>query len=429
MKRYMKSGLWISAAAMLLIATACESEDNRVYKEYTEVEQEALDMYMADNVPNAYRQSEGYYIEPIDLTAKEGHATNEAEFWARLNYTSRSLDGDVCYTRNDAMAIQQGTFDYKTYYAPIFRYISKDFDSYYNYFYAEEFADLYYDYYKDLYETDGVEYALLAKDLTIDGEVVNLYAGNKFRVYMTSALRGSASNGVYGYAGSTNLDRLRPMVSEVEIVSVIPDADDYESDLIEQFQIQNAANGAWTLSSAEDANGVYINYDYTPEISYNYINPYNYGEMPYYSEYGIKGFDALESAINASLIEEYGVGEEGGETIGTEKEVKVWYVLRTLDGFIIDTNIKAVGKYAFGQASSGGSIAYCADENSDDYIAAWLYSIPYLKDGAWATILTKSEDAYGEFGQGLSSDNRTEIAPHAPLLFNVYVEKLEEEWE
>ncbi len=383
---------------------------------------------------NVYRQEGGYWIEPIDLTTQEGTATNAGECWVRYNFTSRSLIGDLCHTRNETQARQEGTFNYTTYYSPISLFLTDDWDNddyeYYNYYYF--YQDM-----VDTYTNDdfAINMALMTTELTIDGEVVNLYEGNEFYIYMPYHLRGAYYNGSGGYAGYTSLGSYRPMVSKIEIVDIIPDTSTWESEQIETFMTNNP--GDWVMvqydddedGEDDDVEGLYINYGYTPETTYVFTNPYDYGEMPSFSYYGIEGIDQLDEAINTELIDEYGLGESEGEYVGEEDEASIWYILRTLDGFIIDTNITAVGTYAFGSTSNcGTALGYTAEDDYSDYIDAWFYAVPKLKYGAWASILTTSDYAYGVYGLD-NTNATTEIAPNTPLLFTVYVEEYTEAWE
>lgn len=427
-----KLSFWAAIAVGALTCNACMSTET---VDTDELIQEAFDNYMS-TLDNVYRQEGGYWIEPIsDLKSPEtGTASNEGECWVRYNFTSRSLIGDLCHTRNEAQARQEGTFNYTTYYSPISLFLTDDWSNddyeYYNYYYF--YQDM-----VDTYTNDdfAINMALMTTELTIDGEVVNLYEGDKFNIYMPYHLRGSYYNGNGGYAGYTSLGSYRPMVSEIEIVDIIPDASAWESEQIETFMNKNL--GDWVLvqydddgdGEDDDVEGLYINYDYTPETTYVFTKEYDYGEMPSYAYYGIEGLKDLDEAINTDLIDEYGTGESDGDYVGEEDEASIWYILRTLDGFILDTNITAVGTYAFGSTSNcGTALGYSAEDDYSDYIDAWFYAVPKLKYGAWASILTTSDYAYGVYGLD-NTNATTEIAPNTPLLFVVYVEEYEEDWE
>jgi FKBP-type peptidyl-prolyl cis-trans isomerase len=114
----------------------------------------------------------------------------------------------------------------------------------------------------------------------------------------------------------------------------------------------------------------------------------------------------LDSRINAALVERFGAGITYDEvleadSLQTANTAKVWYVGRFLDGFIFDTNIDEVEEIIYGKVDSEGeALSFTtADPEDNSYILAWNYSIPTLRLGQWATILTVSTYAYGLEGK------------------------------
>ncbi|MFR9582164.1 MAG: hypothetical protein SNH67_07015, partial [Rikenellaceae bacterium] len=147
------------------------------------------------------------------------------------------------------------------------------------------------------------------------------------------------------------------------------------------------------------------------------------------------GVSDLEERINAALAafmedKEFEIDTTmTGERIGYDQTASIWYICRTLDGFIIDTNIDEVSEIVNGVpvASSNVALTYEADDDEDDMITAWYYSIPQLRYGQWAAILTDSEYAYPD---GVSASTSTygastEIAQYTPLLFQIYIEQVD----
>jgi hypothetical protein len=82
---------------------------------------------------------------------------------------------------------------------------------------------------------------------------------------------------------------------------------------------------------------------------------------------------------------------------------------RFLDGFIFDTNIDEVKQIIYGKVESKGeALSFTtADPLENDYILAWNYSLPTLRRGQWATILTVSTYAYGLDGKMGSTTSTT----------------------
>ena len=78
-----------------------------------------------------------------------------------------------------------------------------------------------------------------------------------------------------------------------------------------------------------------------------------------------------------------------------EGTAKIWYIGRFLDGFIFDTNIDEVKKIIYGEVKSAGSaLSYKPSERK--MIEAFYYTIPNLKYGQWAELITTSTNAYGD---------------------------------
>lgn len=389
-----------------------DSDDDDVYDE---IEQLALDNYML-SIPDAEKQSVGYYILGSDMSSTEG-TPGEEGVWVRYDITSRSLDGDICNTRDEWTAKLLGTFNYVTHYVPAFSMyvdLNEDEDD-------EDDDD------DDDEEEESALVQALRYGVEINGVQRSLYAGNKFTLYSPSRLNGTSYNGTGGYAGQYSLSSGRPMISEIEIVEIVANATVEEQRKVDHFMSINPS-GWKPVSNPDVDQGVYINQDFTHDMLYNYVDEYVYGELcKYYDDdYNIfqpTSFAELESLI-IHLIEEEDVVEAEADDVDDDRFDEddggyVYYILRTLDGFIVDTNIGFVQQMAFGTGSSSSSIYY-SDDSMSDYIDAWMYAIPELDYGKWASILTTSTYAYGTTGQ-TGSSSATEIPPYTPLLFNIYI--------
>ncbi|MFR9578986.1 MAG: hypothetical protein SNG45_09110 [Rikenellaceae bacterium] len=450
-----------TAVSVAMSTSSCTSDRNEVELDYEAVELLMLEKIIEAFYPNTYYQDQddGFYVQPIDMSAKEGTPTNGGDgYWIRYNIMSQTLDGDITNTRNAIMAKQLGSFNYKTRYTPAIQFITLDEDT----------------------TIDVIDYMCQSTDIVIDGEITNVYAGNSFNLFAPSGLQGYLANGSGGYAGQTTMSTSETMICEIEITEVMDNIVNAEKASVDQFMADNMdGDNEWVIVSKfkeyeedeedyfeydyeddgfyddddyEDDYGiddhdddpdeedhciyVWVNQGYTPSTKYNFTNPYPYQYLPDNYE-NAEGFDYLESLVVAALEgleldedENYADGtfelstDEDDDIIDPETSAKIWYIARTLDGFIIDTNIEEVEDIVFGTESGGSAISYNPSYSGYSYIDAWYFGLIELRYGQWASILTMSPYAYGIYGQTGSSSS-TEIQPYTPLLFNVFIQKNE----
>ena len=98
------------------------------------------------------------------------------------------------------------------------------------------------------------------------------------------------------------------------------------------------------------------------------------------------------------MVERFGT-DEPGELIDPEKNVRVWYIARFLDGFVQSTNIDEVKRLVYGEVESTGTyMSYTPSLNKDKQILAWYYALPHFRYGSWGALLTVSSNAYGVVG-------------------------------
>ncbi len=136
-----------------------------------------------------------------------------------------------------------------------------------------------------------------------------------------------------------------------------------------------------------------------PATTYNWKNTYSVPYFPYN-----ESMAALDKKINDVLVERFGAGTYKGDSIKSGETASIWYIGRFLDGFIFDTNIDEVKRLIYGEVQSEGSAyQYEVPEEGDTStlgtIYAWYYSIPQLRYGQWATIVTTSSFGYGASGK------------------------------
>lgn len=411
--KYSLRTILISAAAVLALASCTKEPD----AEPSSVHQSrSLDAWIKLHKPELVgnRQPEGYYVEILDEGASLGEDVKplgEAESsWIGFDMTVRTLTGRVCVTRDAALAKQEASFTKYTHYVPMFRYCGET-----NYTMLE-----------------GTYYAL-RNELTTGEETYRARIGSKLRLYLPASIAYSSSGAsdTGGYGGQYSLDGGKPAMIDIFVRDTVanplqregvdvdyfaehngalrplPETDDDKTDAQadgdgEEDEDEDDSMYAWR-NAVDTIPQLYINRRYVPTAdrpSFDYrtghITPYS-GYEPY------DNLAELDKKINAALIERFGDPAEltqGEEKIGTETTVRIWYICRFLDGFVIDTNIDEVKRLVYDEvASSGSSISYSADTDRSNYIAAWYYAIPQLRKGQWAGILTTSTNAYGATGQ------------------------------
>ena len=101
-----------------------------------------------------------------------------------------------------------------------------------------------------------------------------------------------------------------------------------------------------------------------------------------------------------------GVKALEADSVTLDGTAKIWYIGRFLDGFIFDTNIDEVKKIIYGEVAQKGT-ALDYTPSSGGMIQAFYYTIPNLKFGQWAELITTSTNAYGSSGKSGSSSSST----------------------
>ncbi len=420
--------IWIIILSLFtsVMVTGCSTSDDdddddwATTDDYDVIEQAVFDLWMESNWPDlvSSRQEDGYYIEVLSEDKDSSYPnTNVTSCWVEYNIVSRDLDGNICNTRNESIAIQQGTFTLYTRYAPTKSYVSLLNSGMY---------EDYYDGDADDYQESAFTQAMKATEMTINGvtEPFSLTVGSKIRLWMPSRLIDSGGNGTGGYAGQYSISSGRPMVSEIEITNVVIDAEKSEKEVIDWFINSQEVSSDCEFVKDKYADYIYINHNYTPYTPLNYMSPYNYTQLD-----AAENFEDLEAQINQILIETFGDGIEvtrDEDDLIDDDYAYIWYITRTLDGFIVDTNIEEVKELIYetsaGTSEDDGSfLSYSSASLRDSYIMAFYYSIPKLEYGQWATMITSSLEAYDIDGVTGTLTN-TEILPYSSLIFQMYIE-------
>ncbi len=415
LKRIHKVGI-LSALALWVVA--CADPHDRLYDG---IEGQALGGWMEKYHPELLnnKQADGeYYVDIIDA-GDPSKPVNDTVYWVRLEFTGRDLAGNVCLTRDELTARQIGSFTKYTHYVPFYRYC------------GEESSNL----------LDGMHLAL-RNPLTLSAEYaakrgldpeVTLGLGAEVVLYMPSTIVGGLS-GSGGYEGqdSYSLSSSRPLIVRMKVVDLVKNPLEAEGGEVDAFAEQNGGlkpvekseesdqeqtttrgaeepqyNDGYAWRTANDTiPQLYINHTFRPQVDADkllkYRSTYRSSVAPY------NDMANLDRQINQALLDRFGEGTLEGDSVKMSGMATVWYIGRFLDGFIFDTNIDEVQKLIYGKVETEGSaIGITPSEDKDSYVASWYYTIPQLRYGQWAAVVSTSTYNYGATGQDGETTNNT----------------------
>ncbi|MFI3269326.1 MAG: hypothetical protein SNG14_00505 [Rikenellaceae bacterium] len=410
-----KSFGWIIMLALTLSMGSCKDQaaEEADDTDFDEIEQSVLDAWIATNRPElvSSQQEDGYYIEFEDGVTTSGEAIEQGGYIS-YKITTCDMDGNIYNNRDETMAVQQGVYNRYTRYAAMTDYVPSTSD--------------------DIDADEALEYAFMSSELIINGvtTAVEFKAGTKFSLYTRSELAGTV-NGLSGYAGQYLHSGYRPVRFDIEVTEVQNYPADTQKDHIDDFIALNSATYPtkdWTLLNSEGAHYIRLNTNYIPidGTPLQFENEYQYEKLLRDNTVQTdlpQTLAGLKQMITEEVLELYEEDEDdmSDDVIGSSNSSCIWYIARTLDGFIVDSNIEEVQWLIYGTSTSNTSyLYYTADDDEDDYISAWYHAIPNIRYGEWAAFLTTSTNAYSYTGVS-ASDSSTEIPPHTPLLFEVYI--------
>ncbi|MEG2770914.1 MAG: hypothetical protein RR960_01050 [Alistipes sp.] len=404
----------------LLVLGSCAEEETASYNEY---EGKALKAWMAINHKDLlenYQKKGGYYVDVERLGETTGRAINDTAVWVKFTFTGRDLSGNVALSRDETIAAQQGVYTKYTRYVPLYKYCAS------NTITMMEGTTLAFR--NEL--TLGEEYA------KVHGfpKTIKLYYGTKVKLYMPSSVVGSGLQGSGGYEGQYALDAGRPLVVTMEVTDTIYNPLRREGGNVDMFAEKNGTlkpvkkkedksmrrgstsraddtkpydDGFAWRNAVDSIPQVYVNYLFKPETKFNYtvvpgIERYKSIYEPY------AAFDGMETQISEALVKRFHKDKayEGLEkltdTVKLDGTAKIWYIGRFLDGFIFDTNIDEVKKIIYGEVKSKGTaLSYVPKDGG--MIQAFYYTVPNLRYGQWAALITTSTNAYGSSGKNGST--------------------------
>lgn len=427
-KNITKSLFAMALAAVAL--TSCIKEESISNEEREKVSLEAWIKLNKPELLNNYQEEGGYYVEILDgdknenlPISKDGNdfgsepLMEQDTCWVFTNMTGRDINGAVCMTRNGALADMCGTFSYSTHYVPYVTYCGEN----------------------NMGLLEGT-YLAMRNELKIGDDIYKMRRGSKVRLYLPSTIaygeNGSQTEG--GYEGQYSLDSSRPLILDVEVLSAIKNPSELELSMVKSYigwetpWVQAVKDESEKVDEDDDLKlkGLYYNHSYNPTTdnvyNYRYMQPhldglnnpyvdnkkYSYGNMPF-----------INQQINDILIERFGKGlessERGEKNLVTKNgRANVWYIVRFLDGFVVDTNIAEIRELIFGEQNPTCEVFSYSPSDDDgkgeserQAIGAWYYCIPQMHYGGYGQIVTTSGYAYG--AAGMSGTTTTETSSNS----------------
>ena len=426
----------LAAVAVAFAFVSCIKETSIPNAERERV---SLDAWIKLNKPeliNNYQSIGGYYVEILSEGETENISRAVNDYvdygseplmehdtcWVFTKMTGRDINGSICLTRSHELAELSGSFSYFTHYVPYVNYCGS--------------------YNMGLLEGS---YLSMRNELKIGDGTYKMRKGSKVRLYLPSSIAygesGSAVQG--GYEGQYHLDPSRPLIMEIEVLSAIKNPSNLELEMVKQYIGYDEVWSPALKPESEKVNanddlkltGLYYNLNYNPEsdnvYEYKYLRPECMNtpqrlNQPYTDnkKYAPGKMAEINQKINDILLARFGKGLNVSELSEAERErtqvtkngrAKVWYVLRFLDGFVVDTNIAELRTYIFNETAPTCEVfSYSPsdDEGKEpanrQAIGAWYYGIPHMHYGAYGQIITTSGYAYGSVGMSGSTTTITE---------------------
>lgn len=425
--------VFVGIASLVMVAVMAVSCIEEPTMSFNDIEQRSLKEWINKYKPellDSYQEEGGYYVEVLDEGVADSVAITGKDVWLWYEFTGRDLEGNICETRDWKLAKQLNTYTDYTHYVPSFRFSGKE-------------------------STTMMEGTYLAtfNKLNVDGKEFEVRYGTKLRLYLPSSIIASESADG-GYEGQFEMEESKPLVVDLYVYGHVSNPVAYEGNRVEAFAKANGGlcsehkavkeestetkalrrriisrseedeevdlrpleffDGRWH-QPVDTMEHLLVNYSYSPAKSLDFntvgvdtmmYDCDNVTENMYQAGDVYANLSDVDRRINEALIERFGAGITYDEvldadSIKTKSTAKVWYIGRFLDGFIFDTNIDEVKEIIYGKVDSEGEALTFTTANPEDnkYILAWNYSLPTLRLGQWATILTVSTYAYGLEGK------------------------------
>lgn len=437
-------------AAGALMAASCAKEMTESYDEYENL---SLRAWMTQHRPHllenfqADEEGFGYYVDIESVGDMKAAPVSDTICWVSFDFSGRDLSGRIVLTRNAAEAKLVDTYTKYTHYVPFYRYCGET---------NSGLLDGAWLAMRNTLKLGDAYFAANKERLGITSPQVQLREGARVTLYMPSLLVGSGLSGDGGYEGETSLSSRRPLIVTLEIRDTVKNPLEKEGIEVDDF-CKSPLNGGLRIynkdeddktseplpADPEDADHpyriaerwvsandtipqVYVNYRFDPARDrISFPEEYNVGFEPY------NAFAAMEEKINKALVERFHPDEnepyagvlELGDSVKLDGKAKIWYIGRFLDGFIFDTNIDEVKQIVYGEVlSKGTALEYTPEEGG--LITAFYYTVPNLKFGQWASLVTTSTNGYGSAGKAGSSSTSSSSSSNYSSSYLDYINYL-----
>lgn len=422
--KFAKRLLYASVVGLAAL-TSCAKQESEPYNKY---ETMALASWMRLNRPELLEnrqeythegQTYYYYVDVLDGGRMDAAPVNDTICWVKFDFSGRDLNGKIVLTRNEMDAKLAGTFTRYTRYVPFYRYCGEANTGLIEGVHLAMRNKLTLG--EEYFEKYGAERGLPSRE-------VLLREGSRVVLYMPSALAGSVQ-GDGGYEGESALDGDRPFIVTMEIRDTVKNPIESEGTEVDDYCKLNGGLKVYDtkdnkrperpeeiygiaeqwVNACDTVPQIYVDFRYRPDQQFTFPGRYASSEKPY--NMGA----AMEQEIADALLERFypdgtdpypGVEALEADSVTLDKTAKIWYIGRFLDGFIFDTNIDEVKKIIYGEVTSKGT-ALEYKPSSGSLIKAFYYTVPNLKFGQWATLITASTNAYGASGKSGSTSTST----------------------
>ena len=427
MIRTFRSALAVLAAAWALASCAEQGEES-----YDKFEDMSLEAWIAQNRPELLENKQefgdaSYYIDVISPGDPAAAPVNDTVCWVTFDFSARDLGHRIVLTRRAPEAKLVGTFTKYTHYVPYYRYCGTSNAG------LEEGTYLAMRNVQTLGEKYCAKRGLASREML-------LRPGSEVVLYCPSRIVGSVA-GDGGYEGQYSLSAGKPIRIEIKIESTVKNPVEAEGTAVDDFCEQNGrlqiyssaeelAEGTLPMPSGPDdpthpynlvdkrwvsacdsVPQVYVDVHYRPgDEPFRFGSYYKADVAPYMS--GEASMKEIDGRIKAALIERFGepsyadIKDLAADSVGMSGKAKIWYIGRLLDGFIFDTNIDEVKQIVYGEVQSEGTALEYTPEDGG-LIQAFYYTVPNLKFGQWASLVTVSTSAYGAAGKTGSTQTST----------------------
>lgn len=431
--------LFLTALLTFAAVTSCIKEEVTSNKEREKVSLEAWIRLNKPELLDNYQETGGYYVEVLygdhneNLPASGNYFGSEPIMeqdtcWVFAQMTGRDINGTICMTRSHEMAELCGTFSNSTHYVPYINYGGSN----------------------NMGLLEG-SYLAMRNELKIGNETYKMRKGSKVRLYLPSSIAygeaGSSAEG--GYEGQYSLDASRPLILDIEVRETIKNPSDLELEMVRSYVGYDENWKQATKPESEKVDekddlklkGLHYNLHYNPATddvhSYKYMQPDRMSiaeklNQPYTDSktYAPGRMAELNKQINDILLKRFGKGlsasEQSEKSLITKNgRARVWYVLRFLDGFVVDTNIAEIRTLIYNESTPTCEVfSYSPsdDEGKEDgnrqAIGAWYYCIPLMHYGSYGQIVTTSGYAYG--ASGLSGSTTTTESSSSTTTYTNY---------